>query len=101
RARTATIVDAAIARGRCDLVVDVAAELPLQATARLLRVPHADRHRLFAWATATLDYDGRDLGEHDARTLAAQQAMFAYGGELIATKRATPGDDLLSAVGPG
>lgn len=98
RARTAVIVDAAVARGRCDLVVDVAAELPLQATARLLGVPHDDRHRLFAWATTTLDYDGRDLGEQDARTLAAQQAMFAYGTGLIADKRATPGDDLLSAV---
>jgi cytochrome P450 len=98
RARTATIVDAAVARGRCDLVVDVAAELPLQATARLLGVPHDDRHRLFAWATTTLDYDGRDLGEQDARTMAAQQAMFEYGAGLIADKRAAPGDDLLSVV---
>lgn len=98
RARTAAIVDAAVARGRCDLVVDVAAELPLQATARLLGVPHDDRHRLFGWATATLDYDGRDLGELDARTMAAQQALFEYGTRLIADKRASPGDDLLSTV---
>jgi cytochrome P450 len=30
--------------------------------------------------------------------MAAQQAMFEYGGRLIAEKRARPGDDLLSAV---
>ena len=48
---------------RCDFLVDVAAELPLQAIARLLGVPQADRHRLIGWANATLDYDDHDLGE--------------------------------------
>lgn len=96
--RAATIVGSAVARGRADFLVDVAAELPLQAVARLLGVPQADRHRLFAWANATLDYDGRDLGEIDARVQAAQAAMFEYGTALVAEKRRTPGDDMLSAV---
>ena len=98
RARTAAIVDAAVARGRCDFLLDVAAELPLQAVARLLGVPQEDRHRLFAWANATLDYDGRDLGELDERTRAAQASMFEYGSWLIGEKRRSPGDDMLSAV---
>jgi cytochrome P450 len=98
RARAAAIVDAAVARGECDFLLDVAAELPLQAVARLLGVPQGDRHRLFAWANTTLDYDGRDLGEIDARTQAAQAAMFEYGSWLIGEKRRTPGDDMLSAV---
>lgn len=98
RVRTAAIVDSAVARGTCDFLLDVAAELPLQAVARLLGVPQDDRHRLFAWANATLDYDGRDLGEVDARTQAAQAAMFEYGAWLIGEKRRTPGDDMLSAV---
>ena len=98
RERTATIVDTAVARGRCDFLIDVAAELPLQAVARLLGVPQDDRHRLFAWANATLDYDGRELGEVDARMQAAQAAMFEYGTWLIGEKRRAPGDDMLSAV---
>jgi cytochrome P450 len=98
RGRTAAIVDAAVARGRCDFLLDVAAELPLQAVARLLGVPQEDRHRLFAWANATLDYDGRDLGESDERTRAAQASMFEYGSWLIGEKRRAPGDDMLSAV---
>jgi cytochrome P450 len=98
RARTAAIVDAAVARGQCDFLLDVAAELPLQAVARLLGVPQEDRHRLFAWANATLDYDGRDLGELDERTRAAQASMFEYGSWLIGEKRRAPGDDMLSAV---
>lgn len=98
RTRTAAIVDAAVGRERCDFLLDVAAELPLQAVARLLGVPQEDRHRLFAWANVTLDYDGRDLGESDERTRAAQAAMFEYGSWLIGEKRRTPGDDMLSAV---
>ncbi len=98
RQRTAAILVGVAARGGCDFLVDVAAELPLQAIARLLGVPQADRHRLFEWANATLDYDDRDLGGQSAKTLAAAQAMFAYGGELIAEKRRAPADDMLSAV---
>jgi cytochrome P450 len=78
--------------------VEVAAELPLQATARLLGIPQADRHQLFAWANATLDYDDRDLGEQSAKAQAAAGAMFAYGARLIEEKRRRPADDLLSAV---
>jgi cytochrome P450 len=98
RRRTAAILDEVAERGRCDFLVEVAAELPLQASAQLLGVPQADRHRLFAWANATLDYDDRDLGGLSAKTLAAQAEMFAYGAELIAAKRRHPGDDMLSAV---
>ena len=69
-ARTAVIVDARrrAASGVCDLVVDIAAELPLQAIAHLLGVPQDDRHLLFGWANATLDHDGRELGEDTATT---------------------------------
>ena len=98
RDRTAAIVDAVVERGRCDFLIDVAAELPLQAVARLLGVPQADRHRLLAWANATLDYDGRELGETDERTWAASAAMLEYGTWLIGEKRARPADDMLSAV---
>ena len=52
RARTAAILDDVLARGRCDFLVDVAAELPLQVIAKLLGIPQEDRHQLFAghWA---------------------------------------------------
>ncbi len=98
RARAETIVTDALARGACDFVRDVAAELPLQATAILLGVPQADRHRLFAWAEATLDYEDRRLGEQTDRSRAAGIAMFEYAEALIAAKRRQPGDDMLSAV---
>lgn len=101
RQRTEAILDTVAERGACDLVVDVASELPLQAIARLLGVPQEDRHQLFAWANATLDYDDRQLGQTSAKVQAAQAALFQYGTELLATKRRCPADDILSAAAHG
>jgi len=98
RARTAAIIDAIAEKHECDLVVDIAAELPLQAIAHLAGVPQDDRHLLFGWATATLDYDGRDLGEESERTQAAYAAMFEYGARLVAAKRGAVGHDMLTTV---
>jgi cytochrome P450 len=53
---------------------------------------------LFGWATATLDYDDRDLGEQSARTQAASAAMFEYGSNLIDAKRSDAGNDMLATV---
>lgn len=97
-ARARRIVTDAVAKGECDFVLDIAAELPLQAVAQLIGVPQEDRHLLFGWATATLDYDDRELGQRSEKTLQAAAEMYAYGGELIARKKKDPGDDLISVV---
>ena len=101
RERAASIVADAVGRGEVDLLVQVAAELPLQAAAALLGVPQSDRARLIEWAAATLDYDDRDLGGTSERAAEAAAAMFAYGDDLIARRRREPGDDLLSAAVQG
>jgi cytochrome P450 len=101
RQRTGAILDAVAARGACDFVTDVATELPLQAIARLLGIPQADRHRLFGWANATLDYDDRELGQSSAKTQAAQAELFQYGTALLTEKRRCPADDILSAAAHG
>jgi cytochrome P450 len=96
--RAGAIVGSAVERGDVDFLVDVAAELPLQAIASLLGVPQADRHRLLAWANVTLDYDDHDLGESSERTAQASAGMFEYGTWLIDEKRRCPADDMLSAI---
>lgn len=96
RRRAERIVDAALAKGECDFLADVAAELPLQAVAQLLGVPQEDRHRLLLWADATLDHEDRALGESTERTQQAAAEMFAYGSALLERKRAEPAGDLLS-----
>ena len=104
RERSRAIVAAARARGACDLLVDVAAELPLQTIAQILGVPQADRHRLFAWTSVILDYRERELAEVSPALVEAGLGLRGYAEELIAKKRREPGEDMLSVVvrgGPG
>lgn len=98
RARARAILAAAIDAGEVDLLVDVAAELPLQAAAGLLGVPQADRHLLLRWADATLDHREGDPEQLALEAEEASAALFAYGAELIERRRREPGDDLLSAA---
>ena len=96
--RCDAILDAAVAKGTCDFLVDVAAELPLQAIASLLGVPQHDRHLFMGWADTTLDYEDRDLGETSTRSQEASAAMFAYGTRLLEDKRGCPAEDILSII---
>jgi cytochrome P450 len=99
RRRAIDIVDAATAKGDCDFLIDVSAELPLQAVAELAGVPQSDRHELMNWANVTLDYEGRELGEVNERVAQAQAQMFTYGTNLLVRKRSEPPTtDLLSIV---
>ncbi|HZA08503.1 cytochrome P450 [Mycobacterium sp.] len=98
RHRAADIVDAALSKGNCDFLVDVAGELPLQAVAQLVGVPQEDRHELMSWANVTLDYEDREVGETTERLAQAQARMFTYATNLLQRKRTQPSNDLLSIV---
>ena len=101
RARSGALLDAAGAKEGCDFLLEVAAELPMQATASLMGVPLADRHDLMAWSNATLDHSGRELGESSDPALEAAAAMASYGSDLMRTKRATESRDVLGMVAHG
>lgn len=92
------LLDAALERGRSDVLVEVAAELPLQAIASLMGVPQQDRHFLLDWADATLDYDDHNPGETSLRASEAGAAMATYCTRVLAEKRACPADDILSTI---
>jgi cytochrome P450 len=99
RARTASMLDALPSGEPVDFLLAVAVELPLQATAILLGVPEEDRHQLMAWSNATLDYEGRELGQSSPAAEAAAAAMAEYGRRLVEQKRRHgDGDDMLAAV---
>jgi cytochrome P450 len=98
RKRAADIIEAALAKRDCDFLVDVAAELPLQAVAQLVGVPQQDRHELMNWANVTLDYEDREVVETTECLAQASARMFEYGSTLLAHKRTHPPEDLLSVV---
>ncbi|MUL41455.1 cytochrome P450 [Streptomonospora sp. PA3] len=74
-----------------DLVADLAYPLPIRVICELLGVPLEDQEHWRRWS--------RSLGGPDLETMAAgSRGLVAYIRELIAAKRAEPGEDLLSAL---
>jgi cholest-4-en-3-one 26-monooxygenase len=96
--RATTIVDGVIERGECDFVVDIAAELPLQAIADLMGVPMEDRHKLFDWSNRMVGSEDPEYQSSDDLTTQAQTEMYLYANALAAEKRAHPSDDIISTL---
>lgn len=90
-----TIVDNVAERGECDLVADVAGELPSFVIAELLGIPREDGRRLYR-LTETIHADPGTVGA-DAGTQAALE-MFGYAQEVATAKRAHPGTDLATKL---
>ncbi|HXZ62851.1 MAG TPA: cytochrome P450 [Acidimicrobiales bacterium] len=83
----------------CDFLLDVAAELPMQAICMLMGIPEADRHQLFEAVEHIFDIpDESDMLSMGPQRQHAVDRMGRYGAALIADKRAHPGDDMLSTV---
>jgi cytochrome P450 len=89
------IVDEVIERGECDLVADVAGELPSYVIAELIGIPLDDGRKLYA-LTETLHSAPGALPP--GAQAAAGLEMFTYSAGVVAEKRARPGDDLASRL---
>jgi len=98
RELTVAIVEAARAKGECDFVVDVAAELPLEVIAELLGVPREDRHKLFDWSNRMVGSEDPEYQVAEEHVTAAQIDMFVYAQELATQRRAEPRDDIVSTL---
>ncbi|MGV0579971.1 cytochrome P450 [Mycolicibacterium elephantis] len=102
RARARRLLDAVVPGEPLDFLVDIAAELPMQMICILLGVPESERHWLFHAIEPQFDFGQArraELGQ--VGQMSAEEAgsrMYAYGQELIASKRAEPTDDMLSVV---
>jgi cytochrome P450 len=99
RPRAAKLVDSLLdgieTRPRpVDLVEHFSLPLPVQVICELLGVPAADRPTFHAWSDTLMADWQRDQAEVDA----AFEQMTAYFSGLIATKRAEPADDLMTAL---
>jgi cytochrome P450 len=99
RGRACRLLDAVVHGEPFDFLVDIATELPMQMICILLGVPESERHWLFEAIEPQFDFGGSrkaSLAQMSAEE--AGSRMYAYGQELIASKRAAPTDDMLSAV---
>ena len=98
RERAVHILDEAIAKGECDFVVDVAAEVPLQAIAELLGVPMEDRHKLFDWSNRMIGSVDPEYAVSEENVRNAQVEMFMYAQKLAEDRRNNPSSDIVSTL---
>ncbi|MBV9324039.1 MAG: cytochrome P450 [Chloroflexi bacterium] len=84
-----------------DLMAEFAYPLPMLVISELLGVPAADRARFGQWSAAVargVDSVIREQPDALARADAAATGLTAYFRELMARRRRTPADDLLSRL---
>ena len=85
------LIDSFIERGRSDLVREVTFNFPVQVIARILGLPRADYPRFQRWALELTS-----VSANWERGVAASAALRDYFVEVMAERRAAPGDDLIS-----
>ena len=91
------IVDKVAAKGECDFVTAIAAELPLLVIAQLLGVAAEDRWKLFHWSNRLIGAEDPDYGNMVDAQLALME-MFQYAGWLADQRRAEPKEDIVSTL---
>ena len=94
------LLDAFAGAGEIDLIADYVEPLPVTVIAELLGIPEADRHHLRPWSARYLP----DVRARPARGVGAQggpgepRVLGDYLRDLLADRRAHPGDDLISGL---
>src|SRR5436309_2425335 len=93
-------LDRVASRGTMDLIADLALPVPATVICEMMGVPVADRDRFTVWtAKATHGLASQFLPpEALAEAQAAGMALAGYFQDLIAARRATLTDDILSAL---
>ncbi|MGY3337195.1 cytochrome P450 [Streptomyces filamentosus] len=101
RGLAAHLVDGLVGAGGGDLQALVAEPLPVAVIAEMLGVPEGDEERamLRPWSAAICGMFELNPSEETARLAVRASVEFSgYLRELIARRRAEPGDDLVSAL---
>ena len=98
------LVGAAVARGGCEVVDDLAARLPVALTCDLMGVPRADWELMYDLTRRAFGADDDAFRTDPSSRLSASRAhseiMHYYRG-LIVARREQPRDDLVSALVTG
>jgi len=92
------IVDRVAAKGECEFVEDLAAELPLQVICEMMGVPRSDRHHIFELSNQLIGFDDPEYQSGPEAGEQASARMFAYAMQLAQERLRKPGDDLVSRL---
>lgn len=92
------LLDEAAARGRFDVIHDLAEPLPAIVIAELLGVPPEDHRQFREWSSALISGMSSQEAAGRASATAAAQRLLGYLAETIAARRRAPREDLISAM---
>lgn len=95
---TDQLLDQVAPYGRIDLIQDLAYPLPVIVIAEMLGIPSDDRERFKHWSDEVVASADAMMGGGDAGSQQAINEMMAYFRGIIAERRASPADDLISAL---
>jgi cytochrome P450 len=99
RKQAGELIDAIVAKGRCEVVADLATPFPTQVFLTLFGLPLGDRDKLVQWKEAILAFTDPGSAEPTPEVLAQALALFSYLTEHIAERRTnTAGNDMLSQL---
>ena len=94
-----TLIDAVAERGECDFVRDIAAPLPMAVIGDMLGVLPQDRDRLLEWSDDMVGALSSTITEEIIqRTVQSFTAYWTFIHEMMADRRASPQDDLVSVL---
>ena len=92
------IVDKVAARGECEFVSEIAAEMPLLVICTLLGIPLEDRTTFSGYVDTMLGINDPSLGISEDDATAAMIEIFTYSQELATKHKANPKKNVLSAL---
>jgi cytochrome P450 len=92
------LVDRHAAAGSCDVVIDIAQPYPIPIICALLGAPREDWQLFSMWAAEISRAFGCNVAEETPAIVRAWEQLDAYLEELIARRRRSPGDDLVSEL---
>ncbi len=98
RETTRRIIDRVAARGSCDFVTEIAAELPLAVIAEMIGVPEHEHHKIFEWSNRLIGFDDPEYNTSPEDGQNAAMEMFLYANNLAVERKANPRNDLVSIL---
>ena len=101
REQARLIVDAVAPLGEIDFVEQVASRLPMWTISEMIGIEEADREKVAAAAAAMVSWNDAEFvgdGQPIQVLLTGLMTLHGVARELAATRRATPADDVMTAL---
>jgi cytochrome P450 len=96
------IIDDVCERGECDFVLDISRKLPLEVICEMVGVPEGDWEAMFELSNRVIGVDDPEYGitsdELTPEEMQQSAEFFSYFMSLIAERRESPREDVLSIL---